>query len=466
MALQPDQREAVLKILLRLPSASALVPLADDGGWVPAPAVALGRSCSNCCPARDRGPDPRRWLDGTPRPDAAQLAVACTLVGYERHTATVLRAAELTRRARLRAQQLFPFGLGPVLGDRMLPADGGGDMLRALTDVAQSLFARRRPPRAFPVCPWGSTDNAGCGRDPFGRLVHDRCRTPTGPVPAWRAKSWAVWTRRTADALDRLPPDLLQPDPEPADEGVPRRIEAGRIGPIRLLIGPDGPAQRAQASSSALNALILSLAPARLDGFTALFMLHDHLKGMPRTPSVWGWRGYAARSLFTAALQARHASVHRGSDDVLVGHFARYLDPDRRPERVAQGLLQEGWDDMVHGNDELEARLHAAVRAATSADTELWERTTRGRRLVPLDHPDRLRAAVRATEEELSGQGEEISRMLAKLKPDERKVADCYAATGLTWTQAALRAGQPASMGERVRRKLKRLAAEDRRRRG
>ncbi|MEV0982121.1 hypothetical protein [Streptomyces sp. NPDC049915] len=55
-----------------------------------------------------RSPDPRRWLDGTPRPDTAQLAAACALSGYEQHTATLIRAAGLTRRARLRAQRSSP----------------------------------------------------------------------------------------------------------------------------------------------------------------------------------------------------------------------------------------------------------------------------------------------------------------------------------------------------------------------
>ncbi|WP_327238845.1 MULTISPECIES: hypothetical protein [unclassified Streptomyces] len=445
--------------------ALAFVPGLAGCEWGPAPAD-LGSTCPSCCPpAPHRGPDPRRWLDGTPRPDTTRLALACALVGFEGHTATLIQASELTRRARLRAQQLFPYGLGPVLGDLMLPADGGGDMLRALTDVVQSLFARRRPPRVHPVCPWGSTDGAGCGRDPFGRLVHDHCRTPIGPVPPWRAKSWAAWTRRTAHALDRLLPHLLQQRrPQPADEVVPRRIEAGKIGPITLLIGRDGPAQRARASSSALTALILALKPAHLDDFTALVMLHNHLKTPSGGPSAWGWHGYAPRSLFTAALQARHASVHHGHDDILVENLARHIAPDRRPERIAQGLLQEGWDDQVHGDDELEARLRAAVRAATSADTELWERTTSRQRVFPLDNADLL-VGGGAADEDVLGRSEEVDRVLAKLSPAEREVADCYAVTGLTWQQAALQAGQPTLMGERVRRKLKRLAKEFQRRR-
>ncbi|WP_217134939.1 hypothetical protein [Streptomyces sp. AC558_RSS880] len=80
-----------------------------------------------------------------------------------------------------------------------------------------------------------------------------------------------------------------------------------------------------------------------------------------------------------------------------------------------------------------------------------------------LDKADLL--AGSATAEEESPGREEVDGVLAGLSPDERKVADCYATTGLTWKQAALKAGQPTSMGERVRRELKRLGTEHQRRR-
>ncbi|MER8269647.1 hypothetical protein ABT007_36305 [Streptomyces griseus] len=412
--------------------------LSEDRAWTPVLKAGLGRACDNCRPSDpSQGPDPRRWLEMIPRPDTGRLARACSLFGYEEHTATIERTASLAMRARLRAQQIFPHGLGPVLGDLMLPADGGGDMLRALSDVAESLFARRRPPRTYPVCPWGSTVSDGCGRDPFGRLQHDHCHAPGGPMPAWRAKSAAVWTWRTACALDRLPSHLVQHrHPRPVDMAAPSRIEAGMIGPIVLLIGKDGPAQRARASNDALTALILALKPAHVDDRAAIFGLNDHLQPPCGGPFVWGWRGYAPRSLFTAALQARHASVYEGPDDVVVEYFARHVAPDRRKERVAQGLLEEGWDEQVRTDDELRARLRAAFSAATSADTVIWERTTGQRRVVPLDDADRI-AGGGAVDED-SGPAEEVDVVLAKLSPDEMKVARCYAEMGLTWKQAAL----------------------------
>ncbi|WP_143728573.1 hypothetical protein [Micromonospora cremea] len=51
-----------------------------------------------------------------------------------------------------------------------------------------------------------------------------------------------------------------------------------------------------------------------------------------------------------------------------------------------------------------------------------------------------------------------IDRVLKKLKPGEREVADLYAShDGMTWDLAAAAAGQPPAFGERVPRKLSRL---------
>lgn len=66
------------------------------------------------------------------------------------------------------------------------------------------------------------------------------------------------------------------------------------------------------------------------------------------------------------------------------------------------------------------------------------------------------------------GRDDRLGPILSMLKPDERGVVDAYAGRdGLSWAQAASMAGaaEPAATGERVRRKLKRLAAEQRRRR-
>ena len=53
-----------------------------------------------------------------------------------------------------------------------------------------------------------------------------------------------------------------------------------------------------------------------------------------------------------------------------------------------------------------------------------------------------------------------VDAVLRGLTPEERSVALAWARTGDSWEDAAADAGLPASHGERVRRKLKRLGAQ------
>ena len=60
-----------------------------------------------------------------------------------------------------------------------------------------------------------------------------------------------------------------------------------------------------------------------------------------------------------------------------------------------------------------------------------------------------------------------LRRVLDRLKPDELRVTNIYAQRSeLTWAEAARIAGaaDPAAVGERIRRKLKRLGGDDKRR--
>lgn len=65
------------------------------------------------------------------------------------------------------------------------------------------------------------------------------------------------------------------------------------------------------------------------------------------------------------------------------------------------------------------------------------------------------------------GRDDRLGPILNMLNPDERRVVDAYAGgDGLSWAEAARMAGatEPTAAGERARRKLKRLGAEQRRR--
>ncbi|WP_333774458.1 hypothetical protein [Streptomyces sp. IBSBF 3136] len=102
------------------------------------------------------------------------------------------------------------------------------------------------------------------------------------------------------------------------------RVEAGMIGPIRLVMGPDGPAQRAGSAFGALMRLTDALAPPSTQHpMQALITLQSHLQRWGAR--TWG-RGFTARSAYTAALQARHTVVRHGDrPDVQLDTLTRTL---------------------------------------------------------------------------------------------------------------------------------------------
>ncbi len=191
-----------------------------------------------------------------------------------------------------------------------------------------------------------------------------------------------------------------------------------------------------------------------------------------------------ARAAFRAALRARAAVLH--GDDGPVARFIQAwlgLRPTaKRVEAVSAALLEEGWDTAIPDDPsnllaDLRKRTHRQARALRP----LWENQLNRRRVILLDQPfltrtgtvmtvaDLVPGGQDAEDLALAGEREEqrLSRVLGRLGPEELRVTSVYAQrSGLTWTEAARAAGaaDPAAAGERVRRKLKRLAAEDRRR--
>lgn len=452
------------------------VPTRRGLRWVAGPVTGLGQPCI----LSGRVPTPARGvrLGGTPRPDPQLLAGLCADWPVRDEIELLNRAVGRIQAARRTVQQHFPYGLGPVLGDLMPAGDGGGDLLRAVGETLGEVFAE--PSEQLPLraraCPWGAFDTARCGRDAFGRLVHDDCTTPVVPASPAADRFLGRWMWRVVQALettalDRFVTRAVRPAPG-------TRVEAGMLGPIILLISRDGAAHRARDALSPLAHLASVLAPAhaRVPG-KALMMLHRHLKRSGA--HTWG-RGFGARSAYTAALQARHTVVHRGDGpDPQLDDLTRSLlgrEPEHWRARTAGGLLNSAWDDMPRSDEEVARLLGGAVTRASADGKPEWKREIRHCFIAPLDPFDLYAAAPSSPGPEhvgdplLDGFEDRVESVLRQLDAEQRAVALAYAEDAkATWTQAALQAGVPAEqaarVGERVRRRLKYLRAEyDRRR--
>jgi hypothetical protein len=120
----------------------------------------------------------------------------------------------------------------------------------------------------------------------------------------------------------------------------------------------------------------------------------------------------------------------------------------------------------------------AEARAVHRQLVPVWRRRTRHGSVLSLDADlgdglslyDLVAADVDLLAHTAGGvfDDERLNTVLRGLSPDERRVVSAYAeGAGTTWTEAATAAGgvtEPEAFGERVRRKAKRLAAEQRRR--
>ncbi|MFF4139253.1 hypothetical protein ACFY1B_49545 [Streptomyces mirabilis] len=98
----------------------------------------------------------------------------------------------------------------------------------------------------------------------------------------------------------------------------------------------------------------------------------------------------------------------------------------------------------------------------------LWRRRTRHGRVLSLY--DLVADDIDLLTHSTAGGGvfadERLNAVLRGFNPPERVVVFTYAENdGTTWSEAAAGATDPEAFGERVRRKVKRIAAEQRRRR-
>ncbi|KWT63537.1 hypothetical protein ADL21_02360 [Streptomyces albus subsp. albus] len=145
-------------------------------------------------------------------------------------------------------------------------------------------------------------------------------------------------------------------------------------------------------------------------------------------------------------------------------------DSPRQCEAVSTAVL-DPWVATVSQltvNEAL-ARLRREVRALHTQLQPLWERRSGGRRTMLLDQPlpsglslyealaDRT-AGVDGVALPWEPENARTAEVFALLDDAEREVARCWAMQrGASWEEAALGAGLPATFGERVRRKLRRL---------
>ncbi|MFH8701338.1 hypothetical protein [Streptomyces chartreusis] len=149
---------------------------------------------------------------------------------------------------------------------------------------------------------------------------------------------------------------------------------------------------------------------------------------------------------------------------------------ERWREAVTTAVLGDWCDPLLrtgHLPSAALGKLRAETRAVHRQLVPLWRRGTRHGRLLSLDAGlgdglslydlvvadiDGLARTVGEVFED-----DRLNRVLRALDSDERAVVFAYAeGEGTTWTEAATAAGatDPAALGERVRRKAKRIAAE------
>ena len=173
-----------------------------------------------------------------------------------------------------------------------------------------------------------------------------------------------------------------------------------------------------------------------------------------------------------------------GTERPLVDEFAAKVLAVPRSNQWAQAVstaLLGSWADPLvftgRLSDTAIGALRADARSLHKNLTPLWRRGTKHGRVLSLDASlgdglslyDPVAADIDLLARTLGGvfADERLNRVLRALEPDEQQVVFAYAEDGgTTWAEAAASAGKadPVGFGERVRRKVKRLASEQARR--
>ncbi|MFI6341001.1 hypothetical protein [Streptomyces sp. NPDC050535] len=221
--------------------------------------------------------------------------------------------------------------------------------------------------------------------------------------------------------------------------------------------------------------------PRPLSGIGLIHSL-PRLMGLPGCPpdlaqavmirsAVYGRRTGATGSLLPPADQ--DASVDHIAAEVLMVPRS-----DRWREAVSTALAGP-WCDPLWQSGQLPFTALGALKAEACTVhrrlVPLWRRRTRHGRVLSLDADlgdglslyDLVTTEVDYLARTADGvyEDERLNRVLRGLDPLEQQVVFAYAeGEGTTWTEAAAGVAEPAAFGERIRRKTKRLAAEQARR--
>jgi hypothetical protein len=239
------------------------------------------------------------------------------------------------------------------------------------------------------------------------------------------------------------------------------------------------------AGSLASDSIAAAVGSVNITGISAVASVVDLLRRWGETAELgMGVLRTLARAAYQAALRAR-AAVLLGEDETVAWFIETWLHLQSTPgriEAVSAALLEQGWDACVPDDP---GHLLTDLRNRTARQSRvlkpIWETQLNHRPVGTLDQTVTTDAGTVLTLADIvpnpeatevswlaSGwEGQRLHRILGRLKPDELLVTNAYAQRSeLTWVEAARIAGatNPAAMGERVRRKLKRLGAEDKRR--
>ncbi|MFI5492206.1 hypothetical protein [Actinoplanes sp. NPDC051859] len=190
------------------------------------------------------------------------------------------------------------------------------------------------------------------------------------------------------------------------------------------------------------------------------------------------------RELYAVALQTRQTILSEPDSRPQVAHFTRVWLGVRAATRhvleaVVEALLEDDWHEIALSDDELRRHLRQRARNHHEVLRPLTDRQLNKQKVVSLSTPtgtadttyEQVVADPGTVEDEVllrlgCWNDDRLNRLFGKLDPAGVAITTAYAQNAGTWEQAAVAAGYPPHSGEAVRRRLKNLRNEERRRGG